>query len=140
MRYADAHTQRQFELLQRKGGRPPNSYGWGMLIACKTGGYVSERNPADRADITAGKTHVCRDYWLARERPELFRPADSRDVRTYREHAANLERIRQELERGRPSLRPSRRKGVLAHKGVLPPAPPWRLPRPATSTRAWTLS
>ena len=30
MRYADEHTQKQFELLQRKGGRPPNSPGWGM--------------------------------------------------------------------------------------------------------------
>ena len=135
MRYADAHTQPQFELLQRKSGRPPNSSGWGMLVACKTGGYVSERNPADHVDITAGKTHVCRDYWLARERPELFKPADSRDARTYREHAANLERTRKELEQGRPSRQPARRTGVLAHKGVLPPKPAFRLPRRAPPTR-----
>ena len=109
-----------------------------MLIACKTGAYVSERNPADHTTIEAGSTHVCRDYWLARERPELFKPADNRDARTYRDHRANLERARQELER-RPTRQAPRRKGVLAHKGVLPPAPRWRLPRPAASTRAWKL-
>jgi hypothetical protein len=106
-----------------------------MLVACKTGAYISERNPADRADITAGSTRVSRDYWLARERPELFKPADKRDARTYREHGANLEREGEELERGRPTRQASRRKGVLAPKGVLPPKPAWRLPRPATRTR-----
>lgn len=135
MRYADEHTQRQFDLLQRKGGRPPNSGGWGMLVACRTGAFVSQRNPAERVDITAGSTRVSADYWLARERPELFKPADSRDARTYREHAANLERTRRQLERGMPARQPSRRKGVLAPKGVLPPKPAWRLPRPATRTR-----
>ena len=87
MRYADAHTQQQLERVT--SGRPANSPGWGMLVACKTGAYVSERNPADRVDITAGSTHVCRDFWLVRERPELFKPADKRDARTYREHSAN---------------------------------------------------
>jgi hypothetical protein len=135
VRYAAAYTQQQLERVT--SGRPPNSPGWGMLVAVKTGGYVSERNPADHVTIEAGSTHVCRDYWLARERPELFKPADSRDARTFREHRANLERARQQLERGRRQA--SRRKGVLAHKGVLPPAPPWRLPRPAASTRAWKL-
>jgi hypothetical protein len=57
MRYADEHTQRQFEALQRKGGRPANSPGWSMLVACKTGAFVSERNPTERADITAGTTY-----------------------------------------------------------------------------------
>jgi len=61
MRYADEHTQQQFELLQRAGGRPPNSPGWGMLVACKTGAYVSERDPANHTTIEAGSTHVCRD-------------------------------------------------------------------------------
>ena len=135
LRYSDAHTQRQFELLQRKGGRPPDSPGWHKLVAVKSGAYVSERNPADHVDITAGKTHVCRDYWLARERPELFMPADGRDARTVREHSANLERTRQELERGRPTRPASPRKGVLAPKGVLPPQPAFRLPRRATPTR-----
>jgi hypothetical protein len=105
-----------------------------MLVACRTGAYVSDRNPADHTTITAGSTHVCRDYWLARERPELFKPADNRDARTYREHSAHLERARQELER-MPIRQASRRKGVLAPKGVLPPKPAWRLPRPATHTR-----
>ena len=129
MKYADAHTQRQFELLQRKGGRPANSPGWSMLVASKSGAYVSERNPADHTTIEAGSTHVCRDYWLAVERPELFKPADSRDTRTFREHRANLERKREELERGMPTRQASRRKGVLAPPGVLPPKPAFRLPR-----------
>ena len=55
MRDGDEHTQREVEQLQRAAGRPPNSPGWGMLIACKTGGYVSERNPADHVTIEAGK-------------------------------------------------------------------------------------
>ncbi len=87
MRYADAYTQQQLERVT--SGRPASSSGWGMLIACKTSGYVSERNPADHVTIEAGKTRVSRDYWLARERPELFKPADNRDARTYREHSAN---------------------------------------------------
>jgi hypothetical protein len=134
MRYADAYTQQQLERVT--SSRPANSPGWGKLVAVKTGAYVSERNPADHTTIEAS-THVCRDYWLARERPELFKPADNRDTRTFREHRAHLERARQELER-RPT-RQAPRKGVLAHKGVLPPAPAWRIPRPAASTRAWTL-
>ena len=136
MRYADAHTQPQLELLQRKGGRPPNSSGWGMLVACKTGEFVSERNPADHVDITAGKTHVCRDYWLARERPELFKPADSRDAPpsastapTSNGHAKSSSRA------GRAADRHDAR-GVLAPKGVLPPKPAFRLPRRAPPTRA----
>lgn len=135
MRYADAHTQRQFDQLQRAAGRPPNSPGWHKLVAVKSGAYVSQRSPADHTTIEAGKTHVSCDYWLARERPELFMPADKRDARTYREHSRNLARARQELERGRPTPHPSRRKGVLAPKGVLPPKPAWRLPRPGTRTR-----
>jgi Zn-finger nucleic acid-binding protein len=97
MGYADAHTQAQLDQLQRAAGRPLDSPGWGKLVAVKSGAYVSERNPADRTTIEAGSTHVCRDYWLARERPELFKPADKRDARTYREHRAHLERARQEL-------------------------------------------
>ena len=133
MRYAASHTQQQLGRLTT--GRPANSPGWGKLVAVKTGAYVSERNPADHVTIEAGSTHVSRDYWLARERPELFKPADNRDARTFREHGANLERKREELERGRPTRQASRRKGVLAPKGVLPPKPAWRLPRPATRTR-----
>ena len=133
MRYADAYTQQQLERVTT--GRPANSAGWGKLVAVKTGAYVSERNPPDHTTIEAGSTHVCRDYWLARERPELFKPADNRDARTYREHRAHLERARQQLERGTPARQASRRKGVLARKGVLPPAPPWRLPRGATRTQ-----
>jgi hypothetical protein len=120
VRYAAAYTQQQLERVTT--GRPTNSPGWGMLVACKTGAYVSERNSADHTTIEAGSTHVCRDYWLARERPELFKPADSRDTRTFREHRANLERARQKLER-MPIRQASRHKGVLAHKGVLPTPP-----------------
>jgi hypothetical protein len=103
-----------------------------MLVACKSGEFVSERNPTERVEIMAGTTRVSRDYWLVRQRPELFKPADKRDARTYREHSANLERARERLERGRPA---SRRKGVLAPTRVLPPKPAWRLPRPAPRTR-----
>ena len=136
MRYADGHPQAMFEQAQRAGGRPANSSGWGMLDAVKSGTYTSERDPANTITIEAGTTRVCRGYWLAVERPELFRPADKRDSRTLREHSANLERTRQELERGMPPGRAPRRKGVLAPKGVLPPKPPFRLPRPA---KAWKL-
>jgi hypothetical protein len=134
MRYADAYTQQQLERVT--GGRPANSPGWGKLVAVKSGAYPSERNPADHTTIEAGKTHVCRDYWLARERPELFKPADKRDARTYREHRANLERAQQELERARRT-RTATRTGVLptrkrAETWRLPSAPsrrPLRIPR-----------
>jgi hypothetical protein len=109
---------------------------WGMLVACKTGAYVSERNPADHTTIEAGSTHVCRDYWLARERPELFKPADKRDARTYREHRAHLERTRQELERGRPTptatrtgLLPTRKSAEMWRLPSAPSRRPLRLPR-----------
>jgi hypothetical protein len=137
VRYADEHTQRQFEVLQRKGGRPTNSPGWGMLVACKTGAYVSERNPADRADITAGSTRVSCDYWLVREHPELFKPADNRDARTFHELDASLERKREDLERGLPAARRVRtaRPGTLTLPGQPFRLPngnkPFRLPRPS---------
>lgn len=121
--------------LFRATQRPPNSLGWGMLAAVRGGTYVSERDPSESVTIKAGQTRVCRGYWLAVERPELFRPADMRDVRTCREHRANLARARQQLERGRPTRQAPRRKGVLAPKGVLPPKPAFRLPRPPTPTR-----
>jgi hypothetical protein len=129
MRYADAHTQRQFDQLQRAAGRPLDSPGWGKLIAVKTGAYVSERNPADHTTIEAGSTHVCRDYWLARERPELFKPADNRDARTYREHSANLERARKELERRLPASRRGRATRPAKSGTLTLPGQPFRLPR-----------
>jgi hypothetical protein len=128
VRYADAHTQRQFEKLQRKGGRPANSPGWGMLVACKTGEYVSQRDPAQRVTVTAGTTHVAGDFWLARERPELFKPADSRDARTYREHSANLERTRQELERGLPASHRGRATRPPQSRTLTLPGQPFKLP------------
>ena len=82
MRYADAHTQRQFDQLQRAAGRPLDSPGWGKLVAVKTGADVSERNRADHTTIEAGSTHVGRDYWLARERPELLKPTPAPSVNT----------------------------------------------------------
>ena len=127
MRYADTYTQQQLERVT--SGRPANSPGWGMLIACKTGGYVSERNPADHVTIEAGKTRVSRDYWLARERPELFKPADNRDARTYREHSANLERARHELERGLPASRRGRATRPTESGTLTLPGQPFRLPR-----------
>jgi hypothetical protein len=127
MRYADAYTQQQLERVT--SGRPANSPGWGKLVAVKTGAYVSERNPADHTTIEAGSTHVCRDYWLARERPELFKPADNRDARTYREHSANLERARHELERGLPASRRGRATRPTESGTLTLPGQPFRLPR-----------
>ena len=102
-----------------RNGRPPHSPGWGMLRAVKTGVFTSKQG--ERITVYAAVTGVAPSHWLARERPELFAAADTRDARTAREHRANLERTRQELGRGRPTGRPSRPKGVLAPKGVLPP-------------------
>jgi hypothetical protein len=105
-------------------------------VAVKTTTYVSQRDPTNHTTIEAGTTHVCRDYWLAVERPEWFKPADNRDARTYREHGDRLERARQELERTPRRAHVSRpsSQGVLSRK-VLPASAPWRLPRPATRTR-----
>jgi hypothetical protein len=121
------------ELARGGFGRPANSPGWGRLVATKSGAYVSERDPADHTFIEAGRTHVIPSYWLACERPELFKPADRRDTRTYQEHRGYLEHARRALERGRTSARSSSR--VLPtprHEPVLPSprkGQPWRLPR-----------
>jgi hypothetical protein len=101
-------------LVGMLGLRPPNSSGWGMLRAVTSGAFTSQRNPADRCTIKAGTPRVAFDYWLARERPELFMPIDKRDSRTIEAHSRNLERSRQELERCRPTRTPAR-------AGVLPP-------------------
>lgn len=103
-------------LIGMLGLRPRNSSGWGMVAAVRSGAFVSERDPADRCTIEAGKTRVSYDYWLARERPELFMPVDSRDARTIEAHSRNLERTRHELERGR-----TRASGPARTSSVLPP-------------------
>jgi hypothetical protein len=110
--------------------RPANSPGSGTLAAVKSGLYVSERDPQERVEIKAGVTRVSPDYWLARERPELFKPVDKRDSRTAARHLDTLERAAQDLERGRPA---SRTRTATPRRGrVLPPkapAKPFRLPR-----------
>jgi hypothetical protein len=114
-------------LIGMLGLRPSNSSGWGMLRAVKSGTFTSKSG--ERATITAGTTRVSSDYWLARERPELFMPIDKRDVRTIDAHRGNLERAQQQLERGRPTRTATR-------TGVLPPrkgAETWRLPNPAAT-------
>jgi hypothetical protein len=104
-------------LIGMLGLRPLGSPGWGMLRAVKSGAFTSERDPGERCTITAGKTQVAYDYWLARERPELFMPIDKRDTRTIDAHSRNLERTRHELERGR-----TRASGpARPRSGVLPP-------------------
>jgi hypothetical protein len=110
-------------VLARGTGRPRNSPGWGMLVATRSGEFSPERDPSERVTITAGTTRVRADYWLARERPELFKLCDRRDTRTYRSHCRNLEHARQELERGHPA-RPRRRTDALKLPGQ-----PFRLPR-----------
>jgi len=85
-RYADTHSQTRYDELQRTGGRPLNGPGWGMLIAARGGSFISERNPRNHTTITPGTTRVAPDYSLARERPELIKPADNRDARTYKAH------------------------------------------------------
>jgi hypothetical protein len=114
-------------VLARGTGRPRNSPGWGMLVATRSGEFSPERDPSERVTITAGTTRVRADYWLARERPELFKLADRRDTRTYRSHTRNLEHARQELERGRPN-RARRRTDALKLPGQ-----PFRLPRHYTA-------
>ena len=104
--------------------RPPNSPGWGRLVATKTGSFISERDPRERVTINKGTTRVAPGHWIARERPELFRPVDRRDGRTYRAHSANLERARQDLERGGTA---TRRVSDQRRTGVLP------APRPTAS-------
>jgi hypothetical protein len=101
-------------LIGMLGLRPPNSSGWGMLRAVKSGTFTSKSG--ERTTITAGTTRVSSDYWLARERPELFMPIDKRDTRTIAAHSRNLEHARQTLERGRTTRPATTRTG-----GVLPP-------------------
>jgi hypothetical protein len=110
-------------VLARGTGRPRNSPGWGMLVAVKSGEFSPERDPSERVTITAGTTYVSPDYWLARERPELFKLGDRRDTRTYRARTRNLEHARLELERERPTG-PRRRTDALRLPGQ-----PFRLPR-----------
>jgi hypothetical protein len=139
MRYADEHTQKQFEKLQRKGGRPANSPDWGMLVAAKSGEFTSRRDPTERTDIKAGVTRVVADYWLAVERPELFKLGDKRDTRTYQIQCRNLEHAREELERGLPASRRATSSRAMSSELSLPGqpfrlphgAPPFKLPRPA---------
>jgi len=97
-----------------------------MLLACKSGSFVSERDPRERVTITANTTRVAPDYWLARERPELFTPVDRRDTRTYSLHRDNLERARRDLERGGTA---TRRVSDQRGAGVLP------TPRPVVGLR-----
>jgi hypothetical protein len=135
MRYADEYSQVEFDKRQRAAGRPANSPGWGMLAAVKSGEYVSERDPTVRTTITAARTYVSPDYWLAGERPELFMPADKRDLRIAAAHSRNLSRARAQLERGRPTSSRRREQGdrlrLPGQPFRLPPRAPFKLPRPA---------
>ena len=112
-------------LIGMLGLRPPDSPDWGKLKALKT---VRLRSPdGELIEFKAGSTHVARDYWAVRLHPEVFQVCDRRDTRTLREHARSLDRVRQELERGR-----TRASGpARPRSGVLPPrkgAETWRLP------------
>jgi hypothetical protein len=106
------------DLLARLSGRPRNSPGWRMLEATKTAAVIS-RDGKQHDVITAGKTRLSTDHWLARERPEWFKPADRRDSRTYHEHRRMLDLAKRDLERElrTASVLPARRKEQ-----------PWRLP------------
>ncbi len=94
-----------------------------MLVATASGEFASRRDPAERTDIKAGVTRVSPDYWLARERPELFKLGDRRDARTYRTHCRNLENARDELERGRQTSPRSSTSSLML------PGQPFKLPR-----------
>ena len=59
----------------------------------------------------------------------MFKPADNRDARTYREHSANLERACQELERGLPASRRGRATRPIESGTLTLPGQPFRLPR-----------
>jgi hypothetical protein len=109
-------------LIATLGVRPPDSPGWGRLVALRS---TKLRSPdGELVELKAGVTHVAYDYWAVRARPELFRVADRRDTRSVREHSRALDHVRQELERGRTRARP--------RSGVLPPragGSTFRLPR-----------
>ena len=109
----------------RVSARPPNSSGWGMLAATKSGVFVSQRDPSLRTDIKANVTRVAVDYWLARERPELFKPCDKRDMRVYNAHRGMLERAQQDLGRRMPRTRAPRSSSLLAPRRTT--GQPWRL-------------
>jgi hypothetical protein len=113
-------------LIATLGIRPPNSPGWGMLRTLRT---VKLRDPDGNVEeFKAGTTYVCRDHWAVRARPELFRVADRRDVRSMREHSRALDHAQRELEGGRTRASgPARpRSGVLPSRPTGPQA--WRLP------------
>jgi hypothetical protein len=117
-------------LIGMLGLRPPNSSGWGMLRAVKSGTFTSKSG--ERTTIKKDVTRVAAEHWLAREFPEAFRVVDKRDTRTIDAHRGNLERTRQELERGRTGASGPAR----PRSGVLPPrkrAETWRLPNPAAT-------
>jgi len=123
MPFSSAHFRVFEEAAAVASGRPRNSPGWGMLVATKSGGFRSKRDPAERTEIKAGITYVSPDYWLARERPELFKLGDHRDTRTHRTHSRALKNAREHVERGRPT-------GSLHSTGALTlPGQPLKLPR-----------
>jgi hypothetical protein len=126
MTVSAAHFRLFQEAAAMRGGRPRNSPGWGMLVAVKSGAFVSSSDASEHATIEAGKTRVSPDYWLARERPELFNLGDRRDTRTYNTHRRNLENARAELERGRPT---STRRGAVRSTALTLPGQPFKLPR-----------
>ena len=130
MRSSDPREQARLELLEAARGRPLDSPGWGMLICTRGGSFVSQRDPRERVTVNKGTTLVAPHFWLAAERPELFKPADRRDTRAYNLHRGNLERARRDLERGGTA---TRRVSDQRRAGVLPrprPAVGLRWPRP----------
>ena len=114
-------------LVGMLGLRPADSDGWGMLDTLKT---VRLRSPDGKVEeFKAGVTRVCRGHWAVTARPEVFRVADGRDIRSLRDHARALEHAQKDLERTTPTTRAAAR--GPSSPSVLPPRTPtqsWRLP------------
>jgi hypothetical protein len=91
-------TLRPIAAVELSGGRGRRRVmqGEGMLTPAKPLEMVVGGR---REVLRPGRDRFAPEFWACRRRPELFRPADPRDVVTARNHADLLKRSRRALQR-----------------------------------------